>query len=115
MSQELDKDTRMWAMFCHLAGLAGYMIPLGSVVGPLIVWQVKREESPFIDEHGREAMNFQLSYLLYFVICILLVFFAVGILLIFPLVIAHFVFMIVAGIKANDGKSYRIPFIIRFF
>lgn len=115
MNHELDKDTRMWAMICHLAGLAGYLIPFGNVVGPLIIWQVKREESPFIDENGREALNFQLSYLLYFVVCILLMFVIIGVFLIIPLVIANFVFMIIAAVRANNGESYRIPFIIRFF
>ncbi len=67
-SPEIDKDSRMWAMFCHLGGIAGLLpiMPLfGSVILPLILWQVKKEQHTFIDEQGKEALNFQISILIY--------------------------------------------------
>ena len=67
-SKEINKDARMWGMICHLAGLGG-VIPIvpaiGSIIGPLIVWQIKKDECPFVDEQGKEAVNFQISMLLY--------------------------------------------------
>ena len=63
---EPDKDARMWAMMCHLSALAMYVLPtLGNIIGPLIVWLIKREESSFIDEHGKESLNFQISVTIY--------------------------------------------------
>ena len=58
---ETNKDARMWAMICHLAALSGYVSGLGFIVGPLIVWIIKKEEFPFVNEHGKEAVNFQIS------------------------------------------------------
>jgi uncharacterized protein len=113
MSEEQDRDIRMWAMFCHLSALVGYVIPLGNIVGPLVVWQLKKDESSFIDENGREAVNFQISYLVYYVVSAVLILLAVGIVLIPILLIAQLVFTIIAAVKANDGESYRIPFIFR--
>ena len=70
---EVSKDARMWAMFCHLAGLVGYLIPLiGNIVAPLIIWQIKKDELPFVDEQGKEAVNFQISMSLYALIGIIL-------------------------------------------
>jgi uncharacterized Tic20 family protein len=118
---ELSKDVRMWAMFCHLAGLAGFVIPvvLSGIVAPLIVWQIKKDEHPFIDEHGREALNFQISMSLYAIIgsvaCLIT---CVGAILIPFLVggvyIVDLVFLLIAAVKANNGERYRYPLAIRF-
>src|SRR4030042_6383157 len=63
---EINKDARMWAMFCHLAGLAGLVVPvIGCVIGPLVLWQIKKEEFPFVDEQGKEDVNFQIYILFY--------------------------------------------------
>ena len=106
--REANKDARMWAMLCHLAGLL-------SVLGPLIVWLIKKDESPFVDEQGKEAVNFQLTMLIYWAVAIVLCFLCIGFLLV-PLVgLADLILLIVAAIKANDGYHYRYPkpFIIR--
>jgi uncharacterized Tic20 family protein len=121
-SREINKDACMWAMFCHLAGLAGLLpvLPVvGSIVAPLIVWQVKKDEFPFVDEQGKEAVNFQISMLLYLLIggvaCAIT---CIGIPLI-PVVvgvigIVDVVFLVIASIKANDGEHYRYPLAVRF-
>ena len=111
----------MWAMFCHLAGLAGFVIPvvLSGIIAPLIVWQVKKDEHPFIDEHGKEALNFQLSIAMYAMIGVALCFITcVGVVLI-PFVVGavylvSLIFLIIAAIKANNGEHYRYPLSIRF-
>jgi uncharacterized Tic20 family protein len=120
--KESNKDARMWAMFCHLAGLCALLpiVPIiGGVLGPLVLWQVKKEEFDFVNDQGKEAVNFQISILLYSLIgSIVCGITCVGIPLI-PFVlgiigILDIVFLIIASIKANDGERYRYPLTIRF-
>lgn len=120
-NEELSKDTRMWAMFCHLAGLAGVFVPvvISGIIAPLIVWQIKKEEHPFIDENGKEAVNFQISMSLYTVIGIVACLITcVGMVLIpffIPVVyIINLIFLLIAAVKANNGEHYRYPICIRF-
>ncbi len=116
----LDQDTRRWAMFCHLGALTVFTGIPGFVV-PLIIWLVKRDDHPFINAHGRESLNFQISMMIYTtvltIVAIILSFVLVGFLL-FPLIgimaLIALILPIVAGIKANDGKSYRYPCTIPF-
>lgn len=110
-----DRDTRMWAMLCHLAGLALLIgIPAANVLGPLIIWQMKKEQHPFIDAHGKESMNFQISMFIYGLVAGLLIFVCVGMVLLPAVIVVDIVFVIIAGIKANDGQAYRYPLTIRF-
>lgn len=109
-----DKDARMWAMFCHLGGLALFTsIPFASVIAPLIIWLWKRDSSPYVDEHGKEALNFQISMAIYGVIAFILCFVLIGFLILPVLLITDLVFIVMAAIKANDGQSYRYPLTIR--
>ena len=120
-NEELNKDARMWAMFCHLAGLAGIVVPvvISGIIAPLIVWQIKKEEHPFIDEHGKEAVNFQISMSLYTLIgsiaCIIT---CIGLILIpffaLAVYIINLVLLLIAAVKANNGEHYRYPICIRF-
>ena len=114
----IGKDARQWAMFCHLAGLAwmvAWLLPvIGGVVGTLIVWQVKKDDDPFIDENGRRAFNFQLSMLIYFAGSMLLCLLLIGFLLVPTVVVLNIVFTIIAAIRAGDGKDYRYPLSIEF-
>lgn len=112
---ELSQDIRMWAMLCHLIALAGFVIPFGNVIGPLVVWMIKREESPFIDYHGKEALNFQISMSIYIIAAAILVLIAVGILLLIALGIFGLIMIVIASVKANSGEKYRYPLTIRFF
>ncbi len=118
-SKEVNKDARMWAMICHLSALAGLVVPvIGCIIGPLIVWQIKKEEFPFVDEQGKEAVNFQISMLLYLlisaVIWIPLSFVCIGVLIPVAIIIVDLVFLLIAAVKANDGYHYRYPLTIRF-
>ena len=104
----------MWGMICHLAALAGFVgIPLRNVLGPLIVWLIKREEFPLVADQGKESLNFQISMTIYGVICIPLMFVVIGFLLGLALLIADVVFIIIAAMKANEGALYRYPLTIR--
>ena len=110
-----SQEERNWAMLCHLAAFGGVIIPvLGSVIGPLVAWLVKRDVWPLVDDQGKESLNFQLSVLLYGVVCFVLIFVIIGIFLLFALVIFDFVIVILASIEANKGRAYRYPLCIRF-
>lgn len=110
---------RQWGMTAHLSAFAGLLVPFGSVLGPLIVWLVKREEMPFVDDQGKEALNFNI--LAGIVAAALLVLtvgtLGVGIILTLPvgigLGLVWLVFTIMAAIKANEGVAYRYPINLR--
>ncbi len=116
-NEELSKDARKWAMFCHLAGLAG-LIPLtpafGSIIAPLIIWQIKKDEFEFVDEQGKEALNFQISVLIYAIVAGLLCFVCIGFILLPAVYIFDLIFLLIAAVKANNGEHYRYPLSIRF-
>ena len=120
MNQELeaqdkpDKDARMWGMICHLMGLSGYVIPFGNIIGPLIIWAIKKDEYPFVDDQGKEAMNFQLTLTIVFLACFPLLFILICVPLMLALGIYALVAIVIAAIKANDGIRYRYPYSIKF-
>jgi uncharacterized Tic20 family protein len=110
-----DKDARTWAMVCHLSALVGFVIPgIGFVLGPLVVWALKRDDSPFIDAQGKEALNFQLTMFLAFVVSMVLVVVFVGLLLAAALAVAEVILIVIAAVKVTEGVDYRYPVNIRF-
>lgn len=110
----LPVDVRNMAMLCHLSSFAGLLIPLANIFGPLLVWILKREQSPFIDDHGKESLNWQLSATIYFIVCALLLLVVVGIVLLPALFIFDLVVVIIATVRASNGEPYRYPLSIRF-
>jgi hypothetical protein len=118
VSAEVNKEACMWAMFCHLAGLGWllwWIMPLiGGVIGPLILWQIKKDKYPFIDEQGKEALNFQISMLLYCIVAGVLCFACIGFVLLVIVGVVDTLFAIIASIKAGNGQHYRYPLTIRF-
>ena len=107
------QDERTWGMLAHLSTFAGFLLPLGSVLGPLVVWLVKRDQSPFVAEQGKEALNFNISVLLAAIVCAVLVYVFIGILLGVALCIFWLTVTIIAAIKASEGVHYRYPFALR--
>ena len=114
LSVEQADEVRRLAMYCHLAGLLGYLIPFGNVIGPLVLWLMKREEHPYIDEQGKEALNFQLSMLAYVLLAFALVLVLVGFLLLPLLALFQIVMTVIAALKAKEGEAYRYPLTLRF-
>ncbi|KAB0517916.1 MULTISPECIES: DUF4870 domain-containing protein [Pseudomonas] len=102
-------EVRQGAMLCHLAAFLGFVFPFGSVVGPLILWQMKKEVDPFIDDQGKEALNFQITVAIAWIACIVLAFAVIGFFLMVALAIATVVLTIIGSIKANKGIAYRYP------
>ena len=113
-AQLLEDQARTWAMICHLSAFVGIIIPFGSIIAPLVIWLIKRKESPFVDDQGKEALNFQLSVLVYAIISGLLIYIFIGYLLLLALIIFNYVMVIMAAIKANQGEMFRYPLCIRF-
>lgn len=106
-------EERQWAMFAHLSALSGYIIPLGNVLGPLIIWQVKKEGMSFVEDQAKEALNFQITVLIAVLICLALTLVLIGLLLLPVVGIGALIFTIIGGIKANGGEAYRYPFALR--
>jgi uncharacterized Tic20 family protein len=108
-------EVRTWSVLCHASALLGLFFHfLGHLLGPLMVWLVKRGDSPEIDAHGKESLNFQLSMLIYDAIAAILCFVLIGIPILIILWIMNTVFVIIASIRASEGQLYRYPLTIRF-
>lgn len=101
-------------MFCHLSSFAGYFFPMGGILGPLICWISRKDESKWVDTNGKAALNFQLSMLLYMVLSIPLIFIIVGIPIMAFLGIFELVCVVVASVKAAKGEYFRYPLSIPF-
>jgi|SRR5688572_12857727 len=115
---ESTSSARAWAMACHLGGLASFaniccLFGLGVLV-PLVVWLMQRDRDAFVDQHGREAVNFQINALLWSVILTPLSWCLVGLPLLIALNAAVIVLAILAAIEAAEGRSYRYPLTLRF-
>ena len=104
-----SQEARQWAMFCHFAAFLGFIFPFGNLLGPLIVWQIKRESDPFVDRQGKEALNFQITVSLAVMVSFLLMLVVIGFFLLGLVSIGALVLTIIAGIKANEGQTYRYP------
>jgi len=112
---ELTQDDRNMAMFCHLAAFGGVVVPFfGNLIGPLVVWQLKKEQSEFVDYHGKESLNFQITMAIAFFISFILSIIIIGFFLMLGLALFNLVVIIIASIKANDGLRYQYPFNFRF-
>lgn len=114
ISTSPSKDERLWAMLCHLLAFAGYTIPFGHLVGPLTIWLIKKNEMPFVDDQGKEALNFQITMTLAALVAALLTVVLIGFFLLIAIAVIDVIFIIVAAVKANDGVAYRYPLTIRF-
>jgi uncharacterized protein len=112
-----ESQARMWNMLCHLSALAGFIgVPFGNVLGPLVVWQIKKSEFPSVEIHGKAALNFQLTVLIGLVASVfagfILWFICIGFLFFFVAMaigLAGLIFAIIAGLKANNGEDYKYP------
>jgi len=109
-----EQQTRLWAMFLHLSLLAGSIVPLGGLIAPIIIWQIKKDELPGIEEHWKIVINWLISYVVYLALCIPLAFVIVGVPLAMVIAVLGIVFPIIGGIKANNGEVWKYPMSITF-
>lgn len=127
-----EQNLRTWSMLVHLAALSVFIFTPGLVLGPLLVWQIKKNDLPEIDRHGKEAVNFQLTVVIINIILVLVLFGSIGFSFFWRSPIYFFgpgiglafiiwcfnliaiILAVVAGLRANNGEFYRYPFAIRF-
>jgi len=102
-------DEKNWAMFCHLSAFAGAIIPFGHIIGPLILWSMKKDYSELVDREGKKAINFQISMSIYMFVSGILVFIGIGILLLIGLALLNLIFIIMAVVKTLNGEDYQYP------
>jgi hypothetical protein len=110
----LSETERNWAMLCHLSAFAGFFFPFGGIIGPLICWLSRRDESEWIHINGRNALNFQISMLLYIVLAVPLCFIIIGFPIIAVLSLLKVICIIIASVKAPKGELFRYPLSIPF-
>jgi uncharacterized Tic20 family protein len=102
-------------MICHLAALVGLLgNGIGFLLGPLIVWLMKKDDDPFVDEQGKEAVNFQLTMFLAAIVSAVLILVLIGAFLLMIIAVLMIIFPIIGGLKAKEGEHYRYPLTIRF-
>jgi uncharacterized Tic20 family protein len=105
---EHSQDAKNMAMLCQLLGLVGF-------IGPLMIWLIEKDKHRFVYEHGKAAMNYQVSLIIYYIgSSILIPAFGLGLLLMCLLIIAHIVFIIMATLKATKGQLWQYPIAIKF-
>ena len=110
-----SSEVRTWSVLCHASALLGLFFHFfGHLLGPLIVWLIKRDASAEIDANGKESLNFQISMLIYDIVAGILCIVLIGIPILIALWVLNTVFVIIASVKTSNGEFYRYPFTIRF-
>lgn len=108
------QEERTWGMIVHLSSLSGFLFGAGWIIAPLIIWLVKREEMPFVNQEGKKALNFQITMAIAAIISGILIIVLVGFVGLLAIAILQIIFPIMAGLKANEGESYTYPLSIPF-
>lgn len=109
-----NQEERTMGMLCHLLALAGLVFPFGNIIGPLVIWLMKKDQMPFVDDQGKESLNFEISVSIYGLVAGVLSFVVIGIPLLIAVVVFAVVEIILASVKANQGIPFHYPLTIRF-
>lgn len=110
---DISQDEKTWGMLAHLSSLVGLIIPFGTILGPLVVWLIKKDTMPFVADQGKEAVNFNITVAIAIVVSAVLTVVLIGFLLMAVVGIAWLVLTIIAALAANKGESYRYPWTLR--
>ena len=111
-----DPNEKQWGMFVNLASLAIFVgIPLGNVIGPLVIYLIKKDEYEFVNEQGKEVLNFQITWTLIFIVSAILILAGIGILLLIGFGIAWLILVIMGTVAASNGQGYKYPLTFNFF
>ena len=111
----VEIDTKAWGMFIHLSQFCGHVFPLVGLIVPIVLWQVKKDESEILDTHGKIVANWIISEFIYMLVSGLLCLVLIGIPMLFAVIVAGIVYPIIGGVKANNGQVWRYPGSIDFF
>ena len=109
----VSEDDRTWGSLAHLSALCGMLIPFGSMLAPLLIWRTRGQRTPFVGDQALEALNFNISIAIGFVVCLALAWLFIGILMAFALVIYWITMTVIATLKAGEGHTYRYPITLR--
>lgn len=107
-------EQKQWGLFLHLSQLLNFLIPFGGIIAPIIIWQMKKDEMPALDAHGKMVVNWMISGFIYGVISFVLAFVLIGFLGFLALFILGIIFPVIGGIKANNGEFWEYPLTIKF-
>lgn len=111
-----DPQERQWGMLTHLSALATFVLPVaGNIIGPLIVYLIKKDEYEFVNEQGKEVLNFQITWSIIFTISAILILVGIGVIMLIGFGIAWLVLVIVGSVAASNGQYYRYPLTFKFF
>lgn len=113
MSLQTQEEKQM-GMFLHLSQLINVVIPMGGIIAPIVLWQVKKEEMPALDAHGKMVVNWIISSFIYIVVSVVLTIVLVGFLTLLAVLILGLVFPIIGAVKANNGELWQYPITIKF-
>lgn len=108
-NREVTSDERTWAIVTHAAAFVGFVFPFGNILGPLLIWAIKKNDSAFVDENGINAINFQITWTILLLLAALSVFVLIGLLLLPLVAVAWFVLVIIAIIRASNDEVYEYP------
>lgn len=111
---QLTQEEKTFGMLAHLAALAGFVIPFGNLIGPLIVWLIKKDQSAWVDQQGKESLNFQISITIYAIVAGVLTLILIGILLLIAVGLFSLIMVIIASVKVSNGEDFRYPLCIAF-
>lgn len=106
------EEEKTFSMLCHLAALSGIIIPFGHIIGPLVIWLIKKDQYPEVDRQGKAALNFQISVTIYMAIAGILVLLLIGFLLLAVLGVFAVVLTIIAAVKSSNAERFEYPFTI---
>lgn len=107
-------EQKQWGLFLHLSQLLNIIIPFGGIIAPIVIWQMKKDEMPGLDAHGKMVTNWLISSLIYLVVSGILTVVLVGLLGLLAVAVMGIVFPIIGGIKANNGELWEYPLTIKF-
>jgi uncharacterized Tic20 family protein len=111
--QGMAQQEKTFGMLCHLLAAAGFVFPFGNILGPLVMWLVKKDEFPFVNSQGKESLNFQISVTIYAICAGALSIVGIGLVLLPVVAVFSLVMVILATIQANNGVGYTYPLCIR--
>jgi uncharacterized protein len=110
---ELTSDAKTWAVLCHVGGFVGFICPFGNIAAPLVVWLIKKDQYEFVDDQGKESLNFQITMSIAMIVAGLSFFVLIGLILLPAVLLFDVVMIVMAAIKASSGERYRYPLSLR--
>lgn len=105
----VSSDDTTWGVIVHVSAFVGIFIPFGNVLGPLVVWLIKKDESEFVDASGKQALNFQITWTILLLIALVTILVGIGLLLVPILGIAWLIIVVLAAIRTSNGEVYDYP------